>query len=865
LCRVPLSALPVPALLVGPAGEVRSCNALAAALGLDEELPASWQSGGPLLAAWTTGAAASGPVPGWRTEAPPVHWRCTPADGGVLCVQGPAPAPVASHDRQRFLEEVTTLSRVGGWELLLEAQKLVWSERVFDIHEVPRGELPDLDTAFSFYAPEARPVVRAAVEEGSVTGKEWDLELPFITAKGRRIWVRTRGRPIIENGRCVRLLGTFEDITARIEAQQATQAALQRTRIFAELFRNSNGLLAVANLEGRFVHVNAAWTELLGWSEEELTARPFLDFVHPEDRARTIEETRALVGETHRTVDFHNRYRTAAGDYVELVWTATSDPDTGSIYSVARDVTAERRQTERLERLATIAARTINSVQITNVRGELEWVNESFISVTGYTLAEVKGRAPGELLQGPDTDPATVALMREGIRAGQETTAEVLNYRKDGSPFWHALEIQPMHDAEGRLTGFMGIGTEITERRAAQQELIRERDRAEQLARDAHAAAQAKSDFLAMMSHELRTPLNGILGTAQLLLDGSLHPDHHALIEILHGAGKGLLSLLNDVLDYSKLDSGHFVLVPRPLDLVGVAQDCVALFQAEAQRLGLELELVLGPGLPSRVVGDELRLRQVLSNLLGNALKFTERGHVHLELRRLPDDRLRFAVVDTGIGIGEEQRHRLFAPFTQVDSSSRRRAGGTGLGLSISQRLVQLMGGTISLRSEVGQGSTFWFDVELEEAEQAPARAPVIPEEAVGRGEVVVLLAEDNAVNRLVGTKLLERVGCRVVVAKDGAEAVAAASEQPIDLVLMDCHMPEVDGWEATRELRRLGLRARSGRSLPVVAQTASCLPQEVQRCLDAGMDEVLAKPLDLLRLRSVVSRWAGGGTGAEG
>jgi PAS domain S-box-containing protein len=862
---VPLAALPTPALLVGPGGEVLGCNAPAAALGLGVELPAAWRQGGPLVAAWETGSPAAGPVPGWGSSSAPLRWHCSPVEGGVLCVQEAVPAPAVVLDRQRFLEEVTSLSRVGGWELVIEPHSLVWSDRVFDIHEIPRGELPDLDRAFEFYAPEARPIVRAAVDEGWTTGKEWDLELPFDTAKGRRIWVRTRGRPILENGQCVRVLGTFEDITDRIEAQQATQAALQRTRIFAELFRNSNGLLAVANVDGRFIHVNAAWTELLGWSEEELMARPFLDFVHPDDRAATIEETSALGGDQHRTADFHNRYRTASGDYVELVWTATSDPDTGVIYSVARDVTAERRQRERLERLATIAARTINSVQITNARGELEWVNESFISVTGYTLEEVQGRAPGRLLQGPDTDPATIALMRDRIAAGQDVSVEVLNYHKDGTPFWHALEIQPMRDAEGRLTGFMGIGTEITERRAAQQALVRERDRAEQLARDAQAAAQAKSDFLAMMSHELRTPLNGILGSAQLLLDGSLDPEHHRLLQTLYGAGKGLLSLLNDVLDYSKLDSGHFVLVPRPLDLGDMARDCVALFQAEAQRLGLALELDLGPELPARVVGDELRLRQVLTNLLGNALKFTERGHVRLALGRLGDGRVRFTVEDTGIGIGQDQRHRLFAPFTQVDSSSRRRAGGTGLGLSISQRLVQLMGGTISVRSEVGQGSTFWFEVELAGAEPAAVPVPVAEAETTALGEVVVLLAEDNAVNRLVGTKMLERVGCRVVVAKDGAEAIAAASEQPIDLVLMDCHMPEVDGWEATRELRRLGLRARSGRSLPVVAQTASCLPQEVQRCLDAGMDEVVAKPLDLLRLRSVVARWAGGGAAAEG
>ena len=855
--QISIDALPMACIVVDRRGWVVQTNPAAQALELSAgPLPPDWLDKGPLVDCLETARPTAGRIPGPGRG---LHWSCQPHGQGVLCMQTAVPDQAARDQRLRLLEEVVDLAGVGGWELELSSMQPFWTDRTCAIHDLPPGHRPSLEEAVNFYAPGAREKVDAGIARGIETGEDWDLELPLITAKGRRIQVRARGRAVVENGHCVRLLGSFEDITERSRVQRELAESHSQNAVFARLFSHTNALLAVATAEGTFTLLTDSWTKVFGWSLDELRAAPYLSFVHPEDLEAAAAEAAAFAEGDHATFGFRCRFRTASGDYIPLMWNARSDPETGLVFGAAADLTEAVEHARQLERLATIASRTINSVVITDASGTIEWVNRSFTDITGYTAEEAIGRRPGPLLQGPATDPATKRFMGACIRAGKGFTVQVQNHRKDGTPYWNHLETQPMHDAAGQITGYMSIGTDISTQRAAEQALRRERDRAAQLAREANAAAAAKSDFLAMMSHELRTPLNGILGSAQLLLDGSLHPDHHHLVHTLHDAGRGLLSLLNDVLDLSKLQSGKFGLSTGPLELEAMARGCVRLFRSQAELHGLELALIVEDGVPERVAGDELRLRQVLTNLLGNALKFTEQGRVVLRLSSEADGRVRFSVEDTGIGIPEAAQERLFAPFTQVDASPRRRAGGTGLGLSISQQLVRLMGGDIRLASEEGIGSTFSFALPLEalasrtvrETELATAPIAVAPVD-----DTLVLMVEDNAINRLIGTKMLERIGCRVVVAEHGRQALELAGLQAFDLVLMDCHMPELDGWAATRELRRLGLRARTGGHLPIVAQTASCMPEEVEHCLAAGMDEVLPKPVDLQALRAVVSRW---------
>ncbi len=379
-------------------------------------------------------------------------------------------------------------------------------------------------------------------------------------------------------------------------------------------------------------------------------------------------------------------------------------------------------------------------------------------------------------------------------------------------------------------------------------------ERLEAARQQAEASNRAKSVFLATMSHEIRTPMNGVIASADLLRRGDLAEEERGLAEIVFTSGEALLSVLNDILDFSKIEAGEVELEAIPFSLAECASSVVHLQTARARAKNVALQLSIDPRVPDAVLGDGPRLRQVLHNLVSNAVKFTAQGHVRLEIT-MGDGGIAFAISDTGVGLSEEQRSRLFLPFSQADASVHRTHGGTGLGLAISQRLVQAMGGKIEVESAPGEGSTFRCEVALPAATlPAELRGPATESREIPNLDGVVLIVDDNQINRRVAEKMLGHLAVPTLAVDSGEAALRALESDAIALVLMDRQMPGLDGLETTRRIRAL-----SGDlgATPIVGLTASAFAEEIAACVEAGMQEVLAKPVTLRALQDAVARWA--------
>lgn len=485
----------------------------------------------------------------------------------------------------------------------------------------------------------------------------------------------------------------------------------------------------------------------------------------------------------------------------------------------------------------------------------LVFVNSNFEAMTGYKSSEAIGRNC-RFLQGEERDQQGLVEIRKALARGQSCRVVLKNFRKDGTMFWNELSLSPIRDDSGRVTHFMGIQNDITQLREARLALIKARNAAE-------SADRAKGEFLAVMSHEIRTPMQSVFGFTDLLLATPLDEHQRRFVSVIRSQSDALLAILNDILDFSRLQTGAVKLEAIPFGMRDVLDDVVATFKGAAERKGLNLDVRGRDDLPRWVVGDAARLRQILMNFVSNAIKFTDRGSIGIGIAAggwTSDGRREFTfdVTDTGRGISDDQIPRLFHSFSQLEAADVRRHGGTGLGLAISKRLAELMGGEVGVRSCPGQGSTFWVRLAFEpveedavtpEARHGDAGEPVDSDFA-RRHPLRILIVEDNSLTAEVACSYLGWLGYRPDHADNASAAIALARRSDYDVILMDLQMPDIDGIEAGRVIRA----AYGDRHHPqVLALTANAMAGARERCLLAGLDDYLTKPVNVRTLRSAL------------
>ncbi|KAF0097121.1 MAG: putative hybrid sensor and regulator protein [Rhodospirillaceae bacterium] len=552
----------------------------------------------------------------------------------------------------------------------------------------------------------------------------------------------------------------------------------------------------------------------------------------------------------HRDPQGPIEQRTADGRWVRILERRTP---TGETVGLRVDITEIKEREEALqrseERLRAIMDATPDCIFCVDGTGRAVDVNQAVETVFGYHRADIIGRRPVDIVIPERFRPGLEEGLRRYVEAGEVPDArarhEMKALRADGSEFFCEVTIAAARSPERHLV--VGCLRDVTARKQREYELRQAKEAAE-------IADRAKSDFIARMSHEIRTPMNAVIGLSSLLVHTPLDDVQKQHVDMIEQSATHLLSLINDILDFSRLDAGRSDLEIRPLDLQLLLQGAVAVARSLPGAARLEISSKLAPDVPLRLKGDARRLNQILLNLLGNAVKFTDAGAVTLSCglveRRSGSVRLRFAVQDTGIGISPELRSRLFLPFEQGAEAAVRQAGGTGLGLAISRQLVDSMGGTIGVDSAPGAGSTFWFELEfsLPAADVAAAAAP----DSLVQRQLRVLVAEDVPSHQILVRALLEKMGHRVDIVADGSAALSAARTGHFDIAMMNVRMPVMDGLAASRAIRALEGPAAA---LPIVALTAFGQPEDSALALAAGADECLAKPIRPLELAAVIER----------
>jgi PAS domain S-box-containing protein len=666
----------------------------------------------------------------------------------------------------------------------------------------------------------------------------------------------------------------------------------QHWRIFDATLSSLIDFVYTFDREGRFLYANKALLDLWGLTLEEALGKNFFDLQYPPELAERLQRQIQQVFATGERLSDETPYTSLSGTvgYYEYVFCPVLGVN-GTVELVAgatRDISTRKAAEKRLVRMEAryrgLLEAAPDAMVVVNQAGAIVLGNAQAEKQFGYGREELLGKKIEDII--PDGLPEPTKTESPSQRVG--TRIELTGRRKGGGEFpvelmWSSQDsseevlvtaaIRDISDRriaeEALLQRTAALRVEVTERRRAEEEMRVAKDAAD-------VANQAKSEFLANMSHEIRTPLNAIIGMTDLTLDTELTSEQRDGLGTIKLSANFLLGIISDILDYSKIEAGKIELESINFNLRDCVGDALKALAPYAGQKGLELTCDLAPDVPELVSGDQGRLRQIILNLVGNAIKFTHHGEVALKVSSQRDEYdvkvLQFSVTDTGIGISAENQRLVFHPFTQADSSTTRKYGGTGLGLTISARLVAMMGGRIWLESEIGKGTKFHFTLQfrvldsrtqsgmigsveplmaLGREQTSSPRLPVV--QALPRKSLLILLAEDSRINQFVATRMLEKLGHSAIVAANGKEALLLIEAILFDLVLMDIQMPEMDGLTATMKIRANELSTQV--HLPIIAMTAHAMSGDRERCIEAGMDGYISKPIDRRHLEDAIAQ----------
>ncbi|WP_374597573.1 PAS domain-containing protein [Brevundimonas sp.] len=756
-------------------------------------------------------------------------------------------------EQTAMLEMSEALAGLGHWRYDLIDKGLEWSDQVYRIHGTEPGSfVPSLAAMEPLYHPADRDEGQRLIQRAMTTGEGYDTRLRLIVDGEERVSRSTARVERDEHGRIVALFGVAQDVTETVRAERAQQELVETLKLAEDMAGIGSWRLDVATGHVRW---SPQVYRIHGLDPE--TFDPALDDAvacyHPDDR-EAVREWCAKAIASGQPDEFRLRLIRADGQERIVVSQCRPQVDphgqTVSLFGVFQDVTEAVRAHETIKaseaRYRLLADNATDIIATYGIDGRFRYVSPSIEGVLGYSAEELVGEPCARVMHPDDVAPVMKAFA-DYVEAAPDAPSPRIPYRglsKGGVLVWLEAHPKLIRDDQGRPIEFHDVVRDISDTKALEDALIAARDRAEE-------GARAKSEFLANMSHELRTPLTSVVGFSGLLLSSEALPEtERRYVDRIATASDALLGVINDILDYSKLEAGAVTLEPLAFSAEAMARSAASIVEAQCEAKGLALEVVVDPAMPETMIGDEGRLRQVTLNFLANAVKFTAKGSVSVQVG-WTGERLRVAVTDTGIGVSQDKIASMFERFTQADNSTTRVYGGTGLGLSISRRLIEMMGGEIGADSCTNEGSTFWFEVPLVAGERRAERrvqTPVIDNPSSG---LKILVADDAPANRELVTAILGSMGVEVHAVADGVEAVEAARLGGYDLILMDVHMPVLDGLDATRAIRALdGPVART----PIIALTANVQPEQVERCREAGMDDHCGKPIQLAELIRVMS-----------